>query len=124
MKYLLLICAPEGLTEADVAGAPDIDHWLDQVADVRETGHQLQAPATARTVRVRDGRTLVTDGPFAELKEWVVGFDILDCPDLETAVRLAAGHPVAYFGSIEVRPFHEFEAASSNRVSRAESHRE
>lgn len=107
MKYLLLICAPEGVSEADVADAPDIDHWLDQVAQARETGHELGAPGTARTVRVRQGQTLVTDGPFVELKEWVVGFDILDCPDIETAVRLAAGHPVAYFGSVEVRPFRE-----------------
>jgi hypothetical protein len=110
MKFLLLVCVRAGVTEADTAGAPDINDWLDQVAGFRETGHQLQEPATAKTVRVRDGRTLVTDGPFVELAEWVVGFDVLECADLETAVKLAAGHPVAHFGSIEVRPFHEFEA--------------
>ncbi len=115
MKYLLLICVGANLTEAETAGAPDIDQWLDEVAKYRETGHQLQDPPTARTVRVRAGQTLVTEGPFAELTEFIAGFDVLDCPDIETAIRLAAGHPVAHFGSIEVRPFHEFEAAASKR---------
>jgi hypothetical protein len=116
MKFLLLVCVRAGLTEADTVGAPPIDGWLDEVAPFRDTGHQLQDPPAARTVRVRDGQTLVTDGPFAELTEWVAGFDVLDCPDLETAVRLAAAHPVAHFGCIEVRPFHEFEASRSERA--------
>ena len=109
MKYLMLVCVRAGTTDADIAGAPDIEEWLDQVAKYRETGHQLQDPPAARTVRVRDGQTLVTEGPFAELTEFIAGFDVLDCPDLETAVQVAAGHPVAHFGCIEIRPFHEFE---------------
>ena len=55
-------------------------------------------------MRVRDGKTLVTDGPFAETKEAVGGFDILECDSLEEAVEIAAGHPVAGVGTIEVRP--------------------
>jgi hypothetical protein len=55
-------------------------------------------------VRVRDGKTLVTDGPFAETKEAVGGFDLLECDSLEQAVEIAASHPVAQMGTIEVRP--------------------
>jgi hypothetical protein len=55
-------------------------------------------------VRVRDGKTLVTDGPFAETKEAVGGFDLLECGSLEEAVEIAASHPLAQTGVIEVRP--------------------
>jgi len=107
MKYMMFVCVEQGSSEADWAGAPDIDEWLGEVADVRVTGHELDKTSTAKTVRVRQGEVLVTDGPFTESKEWIVGFDILDCPDIETAVRIAARHPVAYGGRIEVRPYAE-----------------
>jgi hypothetical protein len=68
------------------------------------TGDRLAPPRRARSVRVRDAKALVTDGPFAETKEAVGGFDILDCGSLEEAVEIAAGHPVAQTGTIEVRP--------------------
>ena len=67
-------------------------------------GVELEDPAQARVVRVRDGDAVVTDGPFAETKEAVGGFDILECDSLEEAVEIAAGHPVAQIGTIEVRP--------------------
>jgi hypothetical protein len=106
MKYMMFVCVePGGSSEADWAAAPDIDEWLNEVADVRVAGHELDKTSTAKTVRVRQGEVLVTDGPYTESKEWIVGFDILDCPDIETAIRLAARHPVAYGGRIEVRPF-------------------
>ena len=56
-------------------------------------------------MRVRDGQVVVSDGPFAETKEAVGGFDILECDSLEEAVEIAAGHPLAQIGTIEVRPF-------------------
>ncbi len=59
-------------------------------------------PAT--TLRVRDGRPLVTDGPFAELKEFIGGYYVLDCEDLDEALRRAATIPAARYGAIEVRP--------------------
>ena len=59
----------------------------------------------ATTVRVRDGQTLVADGPFAETKEQIGGFDILECADLDEAIELASKHPVAKFGTLELRPF-------------------
>ena len=68
-------------------------------------GDQLAPPRRGRSVRVRDGKTMVTDGPFAETKEAVGGFDIIEAASLEEAVEIAAGHPVAQIGTIEVRPF-------------------
>jgi hypothetical protein len=65
---------------------------------------QLAPPRRARSVRVRDGKMLVTDGPFAETKEAVGGFDLLECGSLEEAVEIAASHPMAEAGVIEVRP--------------------
>jgi hypothetical protein len=68
-------------------------------------GHRRPAaPRRAAPVRVRDGKALVTDGPFAETREAVGGFDIIECGSLEEAVEIAAGHPVAQTGTIEVRP--------------------
>jgi hypothetical protein len=107
MKFMLFVCVEPGTSEADWAAAPDIDEWLDEVADVRIMGNELDKTSAARTVRVRGGEVLVTDGPFTESKEWIVGFDIVDCPDIETAIQIAARHPVAYGGRIEVRPFIE-----------------
>ena len=67
-------------------------------------GARLADRADARTVRLRQGRLLVTDGPFAETKEWIAGFDLLECASLAEAIRIASGHPMARFGRIEVRP--------------------
>jgi hypothetical protein len=64
----------------------------------------LAPPRRARSVRVRDGKTVVTDGPFATTKEALGGFDIIECGSLEEAVEIAAAHPVAQSGTIEVRP--------------------
>jgi hypothetical protein len=68
-------------------------------------GRELDFPETAVTVRVRDGETLVTDGPFAETKEFVAGFDVLDCVDLDEAIDVEAKNPVAKFHPFELRPF-------------------
>lgn len=72
---------------------------------LRVKGDQLAPPRRARSVRVRDGKPMVTDGPFTETKEAVGGFDIIEAGSLEEAVEIAAGHPVAQIGTIEVRPF-------------------
>jgi hypothetical protein len=114
MKYLLLVCwdteqmnaqtEPEpGQVQEEDKGFP----WLDdlQARGIWVTGDQLAPPRRGRTVRVREGKKLVTDGPFAETKEVVGGFDILECGSLEEAVEIASEHPLAQMGSIEVRPF-------------------
>jgi len=109
MKYLLLICADESL------GAPPeeepIEPWLEEMdgRGVRLFGDRLQPVSAATTVRVRTGELMVTDGPFAETKEQIAGIDILDCKDLDEAIEVASKHPVAKFGSVEVRPFWNWE---------------
>lgn len=83
--------------------------------DLVESGHMivaeaLQPPKSAVTVRVRSGEMSVTDGPFAETKETLGGFILIEAKDLNDAIRVAAGIPLAKLGAIEVRPIHEFEA--------------
>ncbi|OCJ11809.1 dehydrogenase [Rhizobium sp. AC27/96] len=68
----------------------------------------LQSPRSAVTVRVRNGETAVTDGPFIETKEYLGGFILIEAKDLNDAIRVAAGIPLAKLGAIEVRPIHEF----------------
>ncbi len=72
---------------------------------VRLTGDRVRAASDATTVRVRGDETLVTDGPFAETKEQMGGFDIVECADLDEAIEVAAKHPMARLGMVEVRPF-------------------
>ena len=109
MKFMMLVCAEEGPEEAEPeeAGGDESFPWLDDVVarGIRLDGDRLAPTSRARTVAVRDGETLVSDGPFAETKEVVCGYDILECDSIEEAVRVAAAHPVAAFGKIEVRPF-------------------
>ena len=114
MQYLLLVCwDAENMNaqiEPEPADAPADEEgfpWLDdlQARNKWVIGDQLSPPRRGRTVRVRDGKTIVTDGPFAETKEAVGGFDIIEADSLEEAVEIAAGHPVAQAGAIEVRPF-------------------
>jgi hypothetical protein len=114
MKYLLLVCwdgeRMNGQSEPDPesagSGQEESFPWLDdlQARGAWITGDQLAPPRRARSVRVRGGKKLVTDGPFAETKEAVGGFDIIECGSLEEAVEIASNHPVAEVGTIEVRP--------------------
>ena len=111
MKFLFLIyhdektldALPEGEMQALVDGALDYDE------EIRRSGHYivsnaLQRTRTARTIRVRGGKATVTDGPFAETKEQLAGFYMIEAKDLDEAIRIASGIPPARVGSIEVRP--------------------
>jgi hypothetical protein len=112
MKFMMLICwdaeRMNAQTEPDPGESREEERfpWLDdvQARGVWVAGDQLAPPRRARTVRVRDAERIVTDGPFAETKEVVGGFDILECGSLDEAVEIAAGHPAAEIGTIEVRP--------------------
>ena len=112
MKYLMLVCWGTDAMNAQTEPDPDETQsdegfpWLDdlQARGLWVTGDQLAPPRRARSVRVRDGKATVTDGPFTETKEAVGGFDIIECGSLDEAVEIAAGHPVAQIGTIEVRP--------------------
>jgi hypothetical protein len=105
VKYLLMICVDETPDGADEAA--DVEPWVREMdgRGVRLTGDRLRPPSDATTVRVRGGEVLVTDGPYAETKEQMGGFDIIECADLDEAIEVASKHPVARFGMIEVRPF-------------------
>lgn len=110
MKYLMLVCT-DPAPDTDTANEPDIDEW---VATHDASGQRLQGMAlapvsTATTVRVREGRLLLSDGPFAETKEVIVGFDLLECADLDEAVQVAARHPMARGGRLEIRALADFE---------------
>ena len=104
MKYLMLVCTD---TEPDTGPGeePDIDVWVsdNDAAGRRLIGMALAPTSTAKTVRVRNGEVLVSDGPFAETKEMIVGFDLLDCAGLDEAIEVARTHPMAYRGRIEIR---------------------
>ncbi|MBL7257255.1 YciI family protein [Paractinoplanes lichenicola] len=106
MKYMMFVCSdPE--PETDESRVPDIEVWVaeNDAAGRRVTGNVLAPPSAATTVRVRGGETMLTDGPFTETKEVIVGFDILECADLDEAIAVAAAHPMAHGGRIELRPY-------------------
>ena len=105
MRYLMFVCTDP----AAEPYRPEEDNAREWAAEmdrrgVRQLGQRLEGIEAAVTVRRRQGRTLVTDGPFAETKEWIAGFDLLECADLEEAIAVAAAHPMARFGRIEIRP--------------------
>ena len=117
MKYLLTIYADESrygtMTPEDSAAMMKAYNQFGteaQSAGVLIGGEGLQPTATATTVRVRDGETLFTDGPFAETREQLGGYYLLDCADLDEASRWAAKIPDATGGAIEVRPVMDYEA--------------
>lgn len=104
MKYLCLVYGEEALM-----ATVDDHQCLACDSSLREAGkcvasEALQPVATATTVRVRDGRVAVSDGPFAETKEALAGFYLIDARDLDEAIAIAAKIPPAKIGSIEIRP--------------------
>jgi hypothetical protein len=111
MKYLLLIYENEaafsGLSEAEQGKI--FEEYMDYTRRIRKSGNYLagealQPIATATTVRVKNGKTLTTDGPFAETREQLGGFYMVEAKDLDEAIALAAQIPASRNGSIEVRP--------------------
>jgi hypothetical protein len=113
MKFLCLICTErmyEELSPADAAR--QLDEYLAFMNEIRESGHYLGSnrllpPASAVTLRVRDGKLSTTDGPYAETKEQIGGYFLLEARDLNEAIRLAARIPGARHGCVEVRPLAE-----------------
>jgi hypothetical protein len=118
MKYLCLVY----LEERVLNGFPRherqaiSDEAMSYCEKLQKSGRLLAASPlhpveTATTVRVREGKTLTTDGPFSETKEQLGGFLMIDVPDLNDAIRIAAQFPAARFGSVEVRPMKELGCA-------------
>jgi hypothetical protein len=114
MKYMLLLHVPADIRQNEAARAP-MEAWFAYTraledAGVHLAGDALQGLETATTVRVRDGETIISDGPFAETKEMLGGYYLIDVPDLDAALAWAAKVPNAPYGSVEVRPLMELPA--------------
>ena len=114
MRYILMIC-----TDENAIGALSPDEGSAMLAEygsfgeemtrrgVLQTGERLRPTTDATTVQVRDGKVLTADGPFAETKEQIGGYFVVDCKDLDEAIEVASKIPGARHGSIEVRPIWE-----------------
>lgn len=116
MQYLLAIYTVE--SQEPAPGTDEFDAHIGEYMQLSDEmqkagtmldGRPLEPVATATTVRVRDGETLTTDGPFAETKEQLGGFYLVECADLDEAIAWASRIPAARFGSIEIRPIMSLE---------------
>jgi hypothetical protein len=114
-EYMLLLYAADGDEAEEARRWAELPLWLEVTESLHEAGllirnGPLHPVTAATTVRVREEETELTDGPFAITKENLVGYYLLDCPDLDAAVAAAARLPVARYGSVEVRPLLEMTA--------------
>jgi len=112
VRYMLIICDDESdvVSPSEHMTRPEFVAWYEEMdrRGILLGGERLRPTNEAASVQVRGGEVLATDGPFAETKEQMGGFAILECADLDEAAEIAARHPVARFGTIEVRPIWEF----------------
>lgn len=109
MRYMLMICDDESDGRGPVELVADPKHvaWIDYLGDRGITlldGVRLRPSTDATKVRLRNGETLISDGPYAETKEQIGGFVLIDCAHLDDALEVAARHPFAAHGVVEVRP--------------------
>jgi hypothetical protein len=114
-QYLCLLYAP---ADDPVDRTDELPRWFELTDRLRAAGvlianAPLAGVESATTVRVRDHETQLTDGPFATTKETVAGFYLLECADLDEALRHAAALPIAAYGSVEVRPVQQHDAPGS-----------
>ena len=107
MRYMMLVCVEESVEVSEAESLPTA--WVEEMEarGVRKFGSRLRPVSDATTVQVRGGEVVLSDGPFAETKEQVGGFDLIDCRDLDEAIEVASKHPAAKFGTLEVRPLWE-----------------
>jgi hypothetical protein len=117
MRYLLLVWVDE-TAEAAEPPRDAVGTWIDDVQGrgLRLIGGPLGPTASSTVVRERGGELLVTDGPFTESREWIGGFDVLECRDFEEALRAARRHPMVGRGSIELRPIGSLGVPGEERV--------
>jgi hypothetical protein len=109
MRYLLLIAADESAPPPPEGTTEEYGVWMKEMSDrgLLQGGERLHPVADATTVRVRNGEVLSTDGPFAETKEQLAGYFLVDCKDLDEAIEVASKIPGARYGGVEVRPIWE-----------------
>jgi hypothetical protein len=114
MQYMLLIYGDPTEAPAEAQSEAQMQRWFSYTQELQESGAMkagdaLQMPDTATTVRVRNDETILTDGPFAETKEILGGYYLIDVPDLDAALAWAAKMPNITYGSVEVRPVMVFD---------------
>ena len=121
MKFLMLIHTDDALMDALPAGEFErrMRGCFEHADELKAKGcllgsQQLEAPATARTLRVRDGQARIVDGPYAETKEMLAGYNIIEATDIDEAMRIASAFPWAQTGSIEVRPIRDMDAVRAH----------
>lgn len=109
--HFMMFVATDPEAEPYSADKDTTEDWVTEMdgRGVRLSGERLRPAAEATTVRLRNEELLVTDGPFAETKEWIAGYDILECADVTEAIAIAAKHPMARFGRLELRAFWPFD---------------
>ncbi len=110
MKYMLMFWVDESAevtADDDAAMMIAVKSWVEQMTErgVRLYGGPLRSAGEAKIIHVCDGELLVSDGPFAETKEQIGGYDVVECAGLDAAIGVAAGHPLARTAKVEVRPF-------------------
>lgn len=105
MQYLLIICHDESIVPT-AALVTEIVAWDKEMEGrgIRKYGNPLRPPSDAMTVRVREGNVLLTDGPFADTKEKMAAYELIECGSLEEAIDVASQHPMAKVATVEVRP--------------------
>lgn len=105
MRYLLLVWVDEAAVAAELPPGT-VETWMADVQDrrIRLLGGALETTAQSTVVRERGGELIVSDGPFAESREWIGGFDVLECDSVVEAVEIARRHPMVALGAIELRP--------------------
>ena len=113
MKYFTFMVT-DSTAEPYLPEEDNIEQWVrDAIAEGTEfDGDRIRPREEAKTVRVRNGEVIVTDGPFTESKEWINGWGINEFDDLDQAIEVMAKHPVARFGQIEIRPFFDGEVGA------------
>ena len=131
VKFMLMIYNDKTLLDALPAGEFDarMRHCLSHADDLREQGklldaQMLAAPAAAKSVRIRNGRQTTVDGPFAETKEMIAGFNVVEASSMDEAVRMAAEWPWAQTGCVEVRPIIDFDDVRAEVGAPAARHSE
>jgi hypothetical protein len=116
MRYLMIHCLDESAVDFDDDDSPEaiekdraVTAWDEEMRSrgIMVGGGRLRPTGDATTVQVRRGEVLVSDGPFAETKEQIAGYTILECTDLDQAIEIAARHPTAKTGTFELRPYWE-----------------
>ena len=112
MKFLMIhwiddAALPEAGSDEEIAFDREIDAWDAEMRGrhVVAGGGRLEPVSTATKICTRDGEVLVTDGPFAETKEQIAGYIVLECADLAEAIEVASRHPTVNYGAFELRPY-------------------